>query len=93
MKLPANYTLLLPSQRRRVREAYIAKQKGKCWHCGEPLSQPAPKRIRDMPLNINHFPTGFFIYPVHLHHDHNTNLTVGAVHCHCNAVLWQYHNQ
>ena len=32
----------------------------------------------------------FFKWPVHLHHCHDTGMTTGAVHCYCNAVLWQY---
>lgn len=32
-------------------------------------------------------------YPVHLHHDHKTGLTIGAVHAKCNAVLWQYYGE
>jgi len=44
-------------------------------------------------INENLFPPKFLNWPVHLHHDHKTGMTVGAVHSHCNAVLWQYHNE
>jgi hypothetical protein len=27
---------------------------------------------------------------IHLQHCHKTNMTEGAVHAYCNAVLWQY---
>jgi len=27
---------------------------------------------------------------MHLHHNHETDMTEGAVHAYCNAVLWQY---
>lgn len=37
------------------------------------------------------FPKGFFDHPVHLHHNHDTGLTIGAIHCYCNAISWQYH--
>jgi hypothetical protein len=30
---------------------------------------------------------------VHLHHSHETGMTIGAVHARCNAVLWQYHGE
>jgi len=39
------------------------------------------------------FPRGFFGYPIHLHHSHDTGMTIGAVHAHCNAVLWQYEGE
>ena len=32
-------------------------------------------------------------HPIHLHHDHDTDLTIGAVHAYCNAILWEYHNE
>jgi hypothetical protein len=44
-------------------------------------------------INARLFPPNFFNWPVHLHHCHVTGLTIGAIHCHCNAVLWQYHGQ
>ena len=39
------------------------------------------------------FPPNFFKWPVHLHHSHDTGMTIGAVHARCNAVLWQYHGE
>jgi hypothetical protein len=36
------------------------------------------------------FPKGFLNAPVHLHHSHVTNMTLGAVHGYCNGYLWQY---
>jgi hypothetical protein len=44
-------------------------------------------------INVDLFPPNFFKWPVHLHHDHRTGMTIGAVHCRCNAVLWQYHGE
>lgn len=93
MKLPVNYEKLTPQQRREVREAYIVKQNGKCWHCGNLLGYSATKEIRDMEIHKELFPPSFFKWPVHLHHDHNTCMTIGAVHCLCNAVLWQYYGE
>jgi hypothetical protein len=46
--------------------------------------------VTSKPINWKLFPENFLMYPVHLQHDHNTNLTEGAVHAYCNAVLWQY---
>lgn len=93
MELPVDYRHLTPSQRRVVREAYIEKQGGKCKHCEAPLNDKAAETILRKPVDKDLFPANFFRWPVHLHHDHNTGLTIGAVHCYCNAVLWQYHGE
>ena len=93
MRLPANYETLTPQERRMVREEYVRRQDGKCAHCGEPLSRSAAKRVMNMPINAKLFPLNFFKWPVHLHHCHGTGMTIGAVHCHCNAVLWQYYGK
>jgi hypothetical protein len=89
-RLPVDYTKLQPIERRAVREQYIAEQGGKCYYCHDPLDKDPPQRIRDHPINWKMFPPNFLKYPVHLQHDHETNLTEGAVHAYCNAVLWQY---
>jgi hypothetical protein len=39
------------------------------------------------------FPPNFLKYPVHLQHNHDTDMTEGAVHARCNAVMWQYHGR
>ena len=93
IELPVNYDELDQASRRRIREEYIRIQNGLCCHCNEPLSDKASDLVMNKQINENLFPSGFFRWPVHLHHDHNTGNTIGAVHCHCNAVLWQYHNQ
>jgi hypothetical protein len=90
MELPTNYDNLHSEERRIVREQYVKLQQGNCYHCHGPLDQPAAPAILNKWVNKKLFPTHFFQHPVHLHHDHNTGLTIGAVHCHCNAVLWQY---
>jgi len=90
MKLPVNYNLLTPNQRKLVREEYIKLQKGMCLHCGNLLTDEASEAVRNKSVNEKLFPTGFFKWPIHLHHDHKTGITKGAVHCYCNAVLWQY---
>jgi hypothetical protein len=89
-KLPQDYTQLQPDQRREVREQYIREQQGRCFYCAYPLSEEPPAFIRKMPINWKLFPPQFLKHPVHLQHDHVTNMTEGAVHAYCNAVLWQY---
>ncbi len=87
---PAHYSKLSPKGRRAVREAYVQAQKGLCYHCGAKLSGEPDKDIMGYAVDWGLFPTGFLNFPVHLHHDHNTDLTIGAVHARCNAVLWQF---
>jgi len=90
MKLPTDYTKLTQPQRREVRIQYIKEQNNLCMYCGETLDEVAPKKITDKPINWRLFPEGFLQHPIHLQHCHKTNMTEGAVHSYCNAVLWQY---
>lgn len=87
MKLPVKYDDLTWQEKREVREEYIKRQKGLCYYCNKNLnaSQPTPA-----PINWSLFPPNFLKYPVHLHHNHDTGYTLGAVHNICNAYLWQY---
>lgn len=91
--LPIDYRTLSPSDRRAVREQYIAQQNGECCHCGMPLSGVPCNSIEATWIDIRLFPKGFFNWPIHLHHCHDTGMTIGAVHARCNAVLWQYHGE
>ena len=91
--LPARYADLSPAQRRAAREQYAREQGGLCRHCKAPLSGPPDARAARLRIKRSLFPTSFFQHPVHLHHSHETGLTIGAVHNHCNAVLWQYHGE
>jgi hypothetical protein len=93
MKLPVLYDSLSPAERRSVRREYARLQKGNCHHCGQPLSGSASAAVMRKSINLSLFPPGFLDWPVHLHHCRKTGLTIGAVHCHCNAVLWQYHRK
>lgn len=93
MKLPQDYTKLDHANRRAVRLEYVRLQDGKCQHCGAPLSGPPAANIAEMRVKRYMFPPTFFQWPVHLHHCHKTGMTIGAVHNHCNAVLWQYHDE
>jgi len=93
IKLPTNYNDLKQYQRKQVREEYTKKQDNKCVFCKGELSTTPPKIIETTPINKLLFPKGFFDYPVHLHHDHESGLTVGVVHNKCNAILWQYYGE
>lgn len=90
MALPADYMLLSPSQKRRARHQYIADQGGNCMYCECALHQPPPKWVTNKVIKWRFFPKNFLKYPIHLQHNHYTNMTEGAVHAYCNAVLWQY---
>lgn len=91
--LPQDYRALTQPQRREVRLQYIQEQRGYCIHCKVPLTDPAPSGIVNSGIDRSLFPASFFDHPIHLHHNHTTGLTIGAVHCHCNAALWQFHGE
>lgn len=90
---PVNYNKLTQQERREVRIQYIEDQKGLCAHCKGSLRESPPREISSKYINKILFPANFFNWPVHLHHDHDTGMTIGAVHAKCNAVLWQYHGE
>ena len=93
MELSANYNELHFTERKAVREEYIKQQKGLCYHCGSRLDGEPLDSVKSKPVNKQLFPPNFFKWPVHLHHNHETGMTIGAVHNYCNAVLWQYHGE
>ena len=76
-----------------LREQYIIAQEGMCLFCGGALQSAPRKDILNKPINWKMFPPNFTRYPVHLQHNHDTDMTEGAVHAVCNAVLWQYHGR
>ena len=88
--LPVDYTKLTQQQRREVRMQYIKEQNNCCMYCKETLDSNPPEQITSKDIDWKLFPPGFLTYPIHLQHDHYTNMTEGAVHADCNAVLWQY---
>lgn len=90
MKLPVNYINMDVVFRRIVREEYIKRQDDKCYYCKELLTLKPANKVLNKPINKKYFPKGFFRWPIHLHHNHKTGMTIGAVHNYCNAVLWQY---
>ena len=91
--LPIDYDLTHWSIRKQVREEYTLQQDGKCYHCKNPLTGKPTEEVLDKFVNKKLFPNGFFKSPIHLHHSHETGMTIGSVHSYCNAVLWQYHNE
>lgn len=93
MKLPVNYDKLQVDEKRVVRQEYVKLQGGLCYHCKSSLTEEPPSSILNKRVNEKLFPPNFFKYPVHLHHSHVTGMTIGAVHCYCNAVLWQYYGE
>lgn len=93
IQLPAHYSSLTPTQRAIVRNAYIKQQNKLCYWCNSSLDDEPPVDIRNMHINWSLFPPHFLRHPIHLQHDHRTDLTEGAVHALCNAVMWQYYGR
>jgi hypothetical protein len=93
MKLPTNYENLTQNGRRAARTQYVKQQNGLCHYCKSPLEEPVPDAILAKKINWKKFPEGFLKYPIHLHHNHFTVMTIGAVHAYCNAILWVYHDE
>lgn len=91
--LPTDYTKLSPYQRKQVREQYILEQHNLCYWCRGTLSLAPPQAITEKSIDWSMFPPHFLRHPIHLQHCHDTNLTEGAVHAYCNAVMWQYHGR
>lgn len=88
--LPIRYSTADSTYRRLVRQQYVQQQGGRCWYCDNPLEGQPSADVLAKPINLDLFPVGFLNHPLHLHHDHDTDLTIGVVHARCNAVLWQY---
>lgn len=92
-KLPVRYSRATARERRAVREQYMHEQNGLCYWCKQPLDQEPPQHIKNKKINWRLFPPGFLKHPVHLQHNHDTDLTEGAVHARCNAYMWQVHGR
>jgi hypothetical protein len=90
---PQNYHSLTYPERKQLRLRYVEAQGGNCRFCKAPLAGPPPAWVKRKRINWDLFPEGFLRWPVHLHHDHQTGMTIGAVHALCNAVLWCYHGE
>jgi len=92
-KLPVKYSELSPGERREVRIAYIKNQHNKCMYCHEKFTDSPPDGVLGKVIHAELFPKGFFDHPIHLHHNHDTDMTIGAVHAWCNAVLWEHEGE
>ena len=88
--LSMNYGHLTWQERRDLREQYVQAQDGDCFFCKASLYRKVPEKILAKPINLDLFPKDFLRYPVHLQHNHETDMTEGAVHAYCNAIMWQY---
>jgi len=88
--LPVSYSKITSRERKQVREQYAREQGGKCYWCMQDLTDKPRSDIIAKVVNLKLFPPNFLKYPVHLQHNHDTDLTEGAVHARCNAVMWQY---
>ena len=93
MKLPVFYNNLRGARKREVRDAYIDEQEGLCCHCNTPLIGSPSKEMQNKHLTMQLFPPGFLKYPMHLHHSHETGMTIGVVHARCNGILWEHHGE
>jgi len=91
--LPLNYSEMSQPMRRVIRQCYIEIQNGLCHYCRQPILEEPSQEVQRKSVNVGQFPEGFFKNPVHLHHNHQTGMTIGAVHAKCNAVLWIYHRE
>ena len=90
MKLPIDYTIIDSRTRKKVREKYCVLQNWLCFYCEHDLHDKPPSTITEKKINLELFPPNFLRWPIHLQHSHETNMTEGAVHAYCNAVMWQY---
>jgi hypothetical protein len=93
IELPVIYNEIPWPEKKRVREAYIKQQNGLCYHCHHPLDGEPSDEMKAMTVTPRLYPDTFFKFPIHLHHSHETGLTIGVVHNRCNAILWEHHNE
>lgn len=90
---PQNYNKLRPQERAALRTRYIYAQKGRCYYCNNNLNAQPTEEVLSKKITWKLFPPDFTKHPIHLHHSHDTGMTIGAVHAYCNAVLWQYEGE
>lgn len=83
------YSKMTPNDRRNLREQMARAQGDECWYCTAPLYMTPPVHIGNYKYNKRSFPPNMLKYPVHLHHDHETDICLGAVHAKCNVYMWE----
>jgi hypothetical protein len=86
LDLPTKYSSLSGERKSAVISAYICLQRERCWLCGDSLYE-LPTFIVENPklmaLSYNELAEE---HPHHLHHDHDTGLTLGVTHAECNIM-------
>lgn len=90
---PQHYPSMDWRDRKNLRNSYLRVQNGLCCYCYQPLTGPPSEQVQKSAINKRLFPKTMFDYPIHLHHDHNTGMSIGAVHARCNAYLWQHNGE
>lgn len=89
IELPVVYDEIPSRERYIIRSMYIQEQNWNCYYCKKSLLKPAAKWVLQRKISPKIFPKNFFDSKIHLHHSHDTGMTLGAVHSYCNAVLWE----
>lgn len=92
-KLPINYEKANWLERKIARKRYVEKQMGRCFYCNTYLHVAPAAGVLKKKVDKSLFPEGFFDNAIHLHHNHDTGMTIGVVHAYCNAVLWEYEGE
>ena len=93
---PQRYHDLNTNQRHKLRDEYVEHVRGRCLYCSLKLDGKPSRIVRDSADEIewDDLPggkEGFLKNPVHLHHDHETGLTLAAIHALCNAHSWHFY--
>lgn len=93
---PQRYRDLNISQKQELRDQYVDYFRGRCVYCDRQLDDEPHKFVCQSADEIewDALPggkEGFLKNPVHLHHDHETGLTLGPVHAQCNAHSWHFY--
>jgi len=86
LELPIKYSSLSGERLSAVKEAYTCLQRERCWLCGNNLWD-LPKYIVENPKLMGLCGNQLAEHsPLHLHHDHDTGLTLGVTHAECNII-------
>lgn len=93
---PQRYRDLNANQHRKLRDEYVEYFRGRCLYCDGQLDDEPHEFVRQSADEIewDNLPgskEGFLKNPVHLHHDHETGLTLGPIHALCNAHSWHFY--
>ena len=93
---PQRYCDLNSNQRRKLRDEYVEYFGGRCLYCDGHLDDEPHEFVRQSADeiewdNLPESKEGFLKNPVHLHHDHETGLTLGPIHALCNAHSWHFY--